>query len=444
MTLNASPNATSMVDGPQGPVGGQMYDLIARLYPICRSLTGAGVRETLAIIGEHLAIEVREVPSGTQVFDWKTPYEWNLRDAYVANAKGERVIDVRQHNLHLVQYSVPVRTRMSLDELRPRLHTIPERPDAVPFRTGYFKESWGFCLSQRQLDSLEPGEYDVVIDTTIEPGSLTYGELLIPGERQEEVLFHTHISNPSLANDNLSAIAVAVFLAKYLGAVSNRLSYRFVFLPGLVGPITWLALNEAGVSRIEHGLVLAGVGDAGPFTYKRSRRGDAVIDRAMTHLMKFSGQGAQVVDFDPFGYDERHYCSPGFNLPVGCLMRTPQGAYPEYHTSDDNLGFVHPERLEGTLTLLRDLVNMIESDRTCRNLTPKGEPQLGARGLSLSGGSGPIDQRYMALLWVLNLSDGSHSLFDIAERSGLPFDLVERSATELKRARLLEDLHYTS
>lgn len=412
--------------------------MAARLYPICRSITGDGVRESLGVIRELVPLEVHEVPSGTAVFDWRVPKEWNVRDAYVANAQGERLIDFRRHNLHVVQYSTPVRTRLTFDQLRPMLHTLPEQPELIPYRTSFYKAAWGFCLSERQLQAMGPGEYDVVIDASLQEGSLTYGELCIRGDLEDEVLFHAHICHPSLANDNLSGVVVAAFLADAVRQARRRYSYRFLFLPGTIGAITWLALNEPHTHRIRHGLVLTGVGDRGPFTYKRSRRGDALVDRAVEHLLRHSAHGAHTRDFEPYGYDERQYCSPGFNLPVGCLTRTPYGAYPQYHTSADDLDFITPEALAGTLDLVSQLVALLESDRTCRNRSPKGEPQLGKRGLYRATGGGPLDARHMALLWTLNLSDGSWSLFEIADRSGLPYAVIESAATELEAAALLE------
>jgi len=434
--MSATVQSTGTV-GPQETLGDRMHALAARLYPICRSITGNGVRQSLRILSEMIPLELHEVPSGTPVFDWTVPREWNIRDAYVANARGERVIDFRRHNLHVVQYSAPVRARMTLDDLRSRLFSIPERPNAIPYRTSYYKETWGFCLTDTQLRALQPGEYEVVIDASLTDESLTYGELFLAGETDEEVLFHAHCCHPSLANDNLSGLVVAAFLADALAKADRRYSYRFLFLPGTIGPITWLARNEQRVSRIRHGLVLSGIGDAGPFTYKRSRRSDAPIDRAMQHLLTSAAGTAQIRDFDPYGYDERQYCSPGFNLPVGCLMRTPHGTYPEYHTSDDNLDFLRRDSLEESLRLLVDLVYLLERDRRCVNLSPKGEPQLGKRGLYRSTGGTGVDARHMALLWVLNLSDGSFSLLDIADRAHLPFRLIEEAASELETAGLL-------
>jgi aminopeptidase-like protein len=429
----------------ENSAGERMHALATRLYPICRSITGQGVRDSLEIIREYIPLQIREVASGTSAFDWVVPKEWHIRDAYVANADGERVIDFRRHNLHVVQYSGPVRTWMTLDQLRPRLHTLSEHPDWIPYRTSFYTEdSWGFCLTQRQLDRMVPGEYQVVIDASLQDGSLTYGEMFLPGQSDDEVFFHTHICHPSLANDNLSGMVVATFLASRLTAASRRYSYRFVFLPGTIGPLAWLALNEERTKRIRHGLVLTGVGDSGALTYKRSRQGNASIDRAMQHLLTHDSGGGSVRDFDPYGYAERQYCSPGFNLPVGVLMRTPHGTYPQYHTSGDDLEFLKASSLEHTLEITSELVHLLETNRTCRNLSPKGEPQLGKRGLYGAMGGGGVAQQQMAMLWVLNLADGSHSLLDIASRAALPYRAVERAAADLEKADLLESIWESS
>jgi aminopeptidase-like protein len=413
-------------------LGATLYDCVTDLYPLCRSLTGEGLRETLRRLQSRVPLALHEVPTGTPVFDWTVPKEWNIRDAWVKNGRGERVIDFRRSNLHVVSYSVPVHRRMSLAELRPRLHTLPDRPDWIPYRASFYEETWGFCLSQRQLDAMEEGEYEVCIDASLEPGSLTYGECYLPGESGDEVLVSCHVCHPSLANDNLSGIAIAAYLGHYLRQVSLRYSYRILFLPGTIGPIAWLARNEATVSRIRHGLVLVCLGDGGRLTYKKSRRGDAAIDRAAAHVLRHAGDHA-VEDFSPYGYGERQYCSPGFNLPVGRLSRTPHGRFPEYHTSADDLDFVRPEQLAGSFDACLQIVDVLEHDRTYVNQNSKCEPQLGRRGLYRELGD---DE--MAMLWVLNQSDGEHSLLDIAERSGCRFAAVRRAADVLDRHGLLK------
>ena len=352
---------------------------------------------------------------------------------------GRRVIDFQASNLHVIGYSTPVRTRMTLEQLWPRLHTRPDFPDVVPYRTSYYTETWGFCLSQRQLDAMPEDEYEVVIDASLESGHLTYGEGYLPGSTDDEVLVSCHICHPSLANDNLSGIALVAFLARALAEAPRRYSYRFLFVPGTIGSITWLARNEQRVGRVKHGLVIAGVGDGGPFTYKRSRHGDAEIDRAAVHVLRHQGGPFSVVDFSPYGYDERQFCSPGFNLPVGCFMRTPHGQYREYHTSADDLSLVTPEALAASLRTCRDIVDVLEGNARYLNQSPKGEPQLGKRGLYRAlGGELDRQSRELAMLWVLNLSDGSHTLLDIAERAGLAFEHIRAAAAALTRHGLLK------
>jgi aminopeptidase-like protein len=418
-------------------VGHEIHAFMRHLFPICRSITGDGIRETLARVGKHLSLDVREIPTGTRVLDWTVPPEWNIRDAYIKDRAGERVVDLGRSNLHLMGYSVPVRETMSLSELKQHVFTLPEHPDWIPYRTSYYEPSWGFCLAERQLGSLPDGQYEVCIDSTLEDGFLTYGECYLEGDREDEILISTHACHPSLANDNLSGVAVATFLAKHLAGASRRYSYRFLFIPGTIGSITWLALNEEATTRIAGGLVLAGLGDPGRSTYKRSRRGEAEIDRAAANVLRHAGDHA-IEAFEPYGYDERQYCSPGFDLPVGCLMRTPHGRYPEYHTSADDMSFVKPPFLADSFAKCLAIVNVMEGNRTYRNLNPMGEPQLGRRGLyGATGGSGVGDR--MAMLWVLNLSDGDHSLLDIAERASLPFDLVRGAADALEAGGLLEE-----
>ena len=420
--------------------GAAMHALVRELYPICRSITGDGLRRTLARLGQEIPLVLHEVPTGTRVFDWTVPREWNIRDAYVKNAAGERVIDFRAHNLHVVNYSVPVHRKMTLAELRPHLHSLPDRPELIPYRTSYYKESWGFCLPHHQLEHLErqpEAEYEVRIDSTLADGALTYGEYLLEGRTREEVLISCHACHPSLADDNLSGLVVATFLAKHLASQPRRYSYRFVFAPGTIGAITWLSRNEERAQDIRHGLVLTCIGDRASFTYKRSRHDDATIDRAVQHVLSHADPGYTTVPFSPYGYDERQYGSPGFNLPVGCLMRSHHGQFPEYHTSADNPDFVAPESLAGAFDTLLAVFDVLEHEGRYLNLKPRCEPQLGQRGLyGATGGAGPR-QVEMAMLWVLNLSDGQASLLDIARRSGLPFAAVRDAAALLERNDLL-------
>jgi aminopeptidase-like protein len=421
-------------------VGQEMYELIAELYPLCRSITGDGVRKTLSILNKHIPLDIHEVPTGTPVFDWMVPKEWNIRDAFVKNFKGERIIDFNCSNLHVVSYSKPVRKTLRLEELREHLFTLPDRPEWIPYRTSYYTENWGFCLSHKQFQELQDGEYEVYIDASLENGYLTYGEYYLPGDTTDEVLLSCHICHPSLCNDNLSGIALVAFLAKYLGARARRYSYRFLFIPGTIGSITWLCRNEARITKIKHGFVVAGVGDAGNFTYKRSRRGDTEIDRIFSHVLKHSGKDYTIIDFFPYGYDERQFCSPGFNLPVGCLMRTPHGQYPEYHTSADKLDFIQATSLADSFSKCLSVIGVLEHNKLYVNQNPKCEPQLGKRTLYGAIG-GQTDRRTgeLAMLWVLNLADGQHTLLDIAERAGIEFESARLAAQALLRHDLLKE-----
>ncbi|MFP5350005.1 MAG: DUF4910 domain-containing protein [Gammaproteobacteria bacterium] len=427
---------------PLAPATGErMYRLIEELYPICRSITGNGVRRTLDIIGRYMPLQRSEVPSGTRVFDWTVPKEWNIRDAYIRDPSGTKVVDFAKSNLHVVSYSQPVCARLPLAQLRARLHTLPEPPEWIPYRTSYYNETWGLCLSERQREALPDGEYEVVIDATLADGHLSYGEYLLPGDSSDEVLLSCHVCHPSLCNDNLSGIALLTELARALQArPQRRYSYRFLFIPGTIGSITWLARNEAHVARIRHGLVVTCVGDGGRFTYKKSRRGNADIDRAVMHVLATTTDDHEIIEFYPYGYDERQYCSPGFNLPVGSLSRSTHARYVEYHTSADDMQLVQPHYLAESLEKYLAVIDVLEHDRVYINTQPKCEPQLGRRGLYRGiGASGDTRSAEMALLWVLNLSDGRHGLLDIAERARVPFAAIAQAAHALHAADLLRE-----
>lgn len=420
-------------------LGAELMALVRELYPICRSITGDGVRQTLGILGRYLPLVVSEVPSGTPVLDWVVPREWNIRDAYIARvADGKRVVDFRAHNLHVVNYSAPVRGRFRLGDLKPHLFSLPEQPDAIPYRTSYYAETWGFCLTDRQLQQLTDAEYDVCIDSTLTEGSLTYAEALLPGDTEEELLISAHVCHPSLADDNQSGLAVAALLGRELAAqVGRRYSVRILFAPGTIGAITWLAQNQRTARRISHGLTLTCLGDAHPFTFKKTFAGSSVVDRAAQLVLKESGLPYRVVDFFPYGYDERQYNSPGFRLPVASLMRGVHGEFPQYHTSLDNPDFVSGEHLAQSYGVLRGVVETLQKNARYRNLAPYGEPQLGKRGLYRAVGGTSIPGLQFAMLWVLSMSDGVHSLLDIAERSGLSFTVVATAASLLREHQLL-------
>ncbi len=421
--------------------GQEMHRLMAELYPICRSISGEGFRQTLRILQNMIPLNITEIPTGTAVFDWTVPPEWNIRDAYIKDSSGRKIVDFQSSNLHVMSYSVPTNRKMTLQELKPHLYSLPDHPDWIPYRTSYFKENWGFCITHRQLLDLSDGEYEVVIDSTLTNGSLTYGECLLPGRSKKEVLISSHACHPSLCNDNLSGVVLAAQLAQTLRGHSLEYSYRFLFAPGTIGSITWLSQNQNQAKQIVNGLVLACVGDSGNTTYKKSRRGNAEIDRAAEHLLKHSKSTYDILEFSPYGYDERQFCSPGFNLPVGCFMRTPFAKFPEYHTSADNLDFVRPEFLADSFAKSYGIINILENNKTYMNLSPLCEPQLGKRGLYRTvGGDSSEDVNELALLWVLNQSDGSQSLLEIAEKSEIPFHDVAKAARSLVNHSLLKDV----
>jgi len=421
-------------------IGGELYRLTEELYPICRSITGDGVRETLNIIARHIPLEMHEVATGTQVFDWTVPREWNIHDAYIKNSNGVRIVDFNKHNLHVLNYSAPVRKKVTLEELKEHIYTLPEHPDWIPYRTSYYDDNWGFCIAHNQFENLEDETYEVCIDCSHKNGSLTYGEFCLEGEIEDEILLSAHICHPSLANDNLSGIALLTFLAKILQKKKHKYTYRFLFAPGTIGAITWLARNENIVNRIKHGLVIACVGDSGGPTYKRSRVGNADIDRATEYVLNNSYKQAVVEDFSPYGYDERQYCSPGFNLPVGLLQRSKYGKFPQYHTSADDLTFITPENLAESLSMVLKVLSVLERNETYINLSPKCEPQLGKRGLYKAiGAAQGGDDWQMAMLWVLNLSDGTNDLLDISEHSGIDFLTVHAVAELLENKKLIRN-----
>jgi aminopeptidase-like protein len=433
--------AADSSDPSESNLGAEMSAVLEALYPICRSITGDGVRKTFEILSRIIPIEVHEVPTGTQVLDWTVPNEWNIRDAFIADLSGKRVVDFRAHNLHVVNYSAPVRRRMSLAELRPHLHTLPNQPDLIPYRTSYYQETWGFCLTQRQLEALPDAEYDVCVDSTLAPGSLTYGEYFVPGETDEEILISAHSCHPSLCDDNLTGLTISAALARELAArPKRRYGVRFLYAPGTIGALSWLERNREGaVKRIRHGLTLTCLGDSQPFTFKKTVGGSTELDRAVAAVLASSGMPHDVIEFFPYGYDERQYNSPGFRIPVGSLMRGRHGRFPEYHTSADNLSFVSADRMLESLQILRSVIDLLCGNTTYVNLAPYGEPQLGRRGLYQAMGGTNIPDLQLALLWVLNLSDGCHTLLDITERSHMSFVAIRAAADVLAAHGLLRE-----
>ena len=421
-------------------IGLDMYQLMTELFPICRSITGNGVRDTLNQIKNHIDLKIHEIPSNTSVFDWTIPKEWNIVDAYVIDPLGNKVIDFKKSNLHVVSYSTSIRQKMTLEELKTHLHTLPNQPDTIPYLTSYYNENWGFCLSYNDFLKLEDGEYQVVIDSSLKDGSLTYGEYFIPGKNSDEILISCYVCHPSMCNDNLSGVVLATILAKHISKLSLDYSFRFLFIPETIGAITWLAINEKNISKIKHGLVATCVGDPGISTYKKSRQNNADIDKTVEFILKNSNSEYKIVDFFPSGSDERQFCSPGFNLPVGSLMRTPYGKFSQYHTSEDNLDFVGAHYLADSYVKYINTIFVLENNKKFVNLNPKCEPQLGKRGLYRQIGGQKLSQdSEMAIFWMLNFSDDEHSILDISEKSGIKFEILVDAALKLQQNNLIRE-----
>lgn len=420
-------------------IGSEMYRLMENLYPICRSITGNGVRQTLTEIKKYIDLQVHEVPTNTQVFDWTIPKEWNITDAYVADSKGNKIVDFKKSNLHVVSYSIPIRKKMHLAELKQHLYTIPDLPNTVPYLTSYYKEDWGFCMAHKDFLDLKDEKYEVVIDSTLRDGSLTYGEFFIPGSTSDEILVSCYVCHPSMCNDNLSGVVLTTLLARELSKVKTNYSFRFLFVPETIGTISWLAANEKNLSKIKHGLVATCLGDPEISTYKRTKHGKAEIDRAVEYVLKNTKDDYQILDFFPTGSDERQFCSPGINLDVGSLMRTPYGKFAEYHTSDDNLKFVQPQFLGDSYSKYLQTIFVLENNKKYLNLNPKCEPQLGKRGLYRQiGGQKITKNSELAMFWMLSLSDGLHDIIGISEKSGLEFEVLLEAAQKLEKNNLLK------
>ena len=437
-------------------IGEKMHELMVELFPICRSITGNGLRKTLKILKNHIPLEIFEVPTKTKVFGWEIPREWNINDAYIKNSKGEKIVDFKKNNLHILNYSIPMNKKISLDELKSHLHSLPEYSDVIPYRTSYYNRDWGFCIAHNQLLQLEEDEYEVLIDSTLEDGSLTYGEYFIKGESDDEVLLSCYTCHPSMCNDNLSGVALLTFLAKHLKNLSLHYSYRFLFIPETIGAITWLCRNEHNIKKIKHGLVVTCVGDPGILSYKKSRRGNTEIDQTVMDVLKNSGDDYKIIDYEPLGSDERQFCSPGFNLPVGTLQRT-FAPFPEYHTSADNTNFVQPKYLADSFSKYFEVILKLEenfgkfysknneelpeidskNDQVFLNLSPKCEPKLDKTGVYRKIGGEHYNDA-LPILWVLNYSDGKHSLRHISLRSGIALNQIKQTAELLHEKKLLK------
>jgi aminopeptidase-like protein len=418
--------------------GGYMHDLAQELFPITRSITGDGVRQTLAILGRELpGLVVHEVPSGTQAFDWPVPDEWNIRAAYLEGPDGRRICDLTDSNLHVVSYSVPVDRVLSLEELQPHLHSIPELPEAIPYVTSYYNPTWGFCLTDPVRQSLEPGQYRAVIDSTLEPGSLTYADLVIPGESEEEVFVTTYVCHPSMANNELSGPMVATALARWVMALpKRRYTYRFAFAPETIGALVYASQHlEHLRSHVVAGFNLTCIGDDGHYSYLASRRGDLELDRIARHVLR-SREPAVEYSYLRRGSDERQYGAPGIDLPMISLMRTKYGEFPQYHTSLDDLTFVTPTGLQGGLDLVRECVEALEVNDVYE-ATVLGEPQLGRRGLYHLVLPRVVEDVVYLRKNVLAYADGDHSVVDMAVLFDLPIGDVAAVVAELASHGLL-------
>ena len=420
-----------------------MVKLIEKLFPICRSLTGEGNRKTLQILKDELPnLELKTIKSGTDVFDWQVPKEWKINDAYVKDSSGKKIIDFKDSNLHVMSYSTPVNKKINLSELKNHLITKKETPNYIPYATSYYKENWAFCISYNQYKDLKEDEYEVVIDSKLFEGVMDYGELYVEGKSKKEILFSTYICHPSLANDNLSGIYVLTELAKYVSSqVDLQYSYRFLFVPETIGVISWLSKNKNHLNSIEGGLVATCLGDDGNVHYKRSRKGDSMIDKIVEKVLMDSNCDYEISDFYPIGSDERQYCSLGIILNMGSLMKTPYLDYEEYHTSGDNLEFISKKHLKISLNLYKKVVYYIEHNFCYLNTKPYCEPQLGKRGLYRTIGAkkekSSEDMR-KAFLWILNYSDGNHSLLDISKKSNIDFMIIKKASMLLIEKELLE------
>tara|TARA_B100000029_G_scaffold379429_1_gene374239 strand:- start:255 stop:1634 length:1380 start_codon:yes stop_codon:yes gene_type:complete len=443
----------------------ELFSLMQDLFPICRSITGNGVRKTLKILKKEIDLKIVNVPSGTKVFDWKVPFEWNIKDAYVKNSKGERVIDFKKSNLHILNYSTPIKKTISNKNLKKHLHTLPEKPNSIPYVTSYYKKNWGFCVAHDTLKSFDEDHYFVHIDSTLKPGSLTYGEFFIKGQTKNEILISTYICHPSLCNDNLSGIVVTTILAKLLSKIDTYFSYRFLFIPETIGAITWLSKNQKNLSQIKSGLVVTCVGGNGGFTYKKTRDNDSEIDKISIDVLKHTRKRFETRDFFPYGSDERQYSSPGIDLPIGVLMRTPYYEFKEYHTADDNLDSIKKFALNDSLIMLLKIILQIEKKKPSfnrkqknetsklksevyQNLNPYCEPQLGRRKLYRNiSKSRLVDKKNsenmleLSICWILNFSDGLHSLKEISQKSNLPLKLLRKTAKLLIEKKLLKKIN---
>lgn len=418
-----------------------MYDLVAWLFPICRSITGDGFRETLKIIQEHIPLNLYEVPTGTQVFDWTVPKEWNIKDAYVKDSNGNKVIDFKKSNLSVVGYSIPINKKVSLAELQEHLNSLPEQPQAIPYVTSYYNETWGFCLAHQEREQLKDGEYEVFIDSELKDGSLTYGELIIPGASKKEVFLSTYACHPSMANNELSGPVVTAFLVKWILSQPRKYTYRIVFIPETIGSITYLSRNlEVMKKNIIAGFNITCVGDDLAYSYLPSKNGYTLADRSALNILSFKHPDFYEYSFLDKGSDERQYNSPGVDLPVCSVMRSKYGTYAGYHTSLDNLDLVSPAGLTGAYEALLEMIKLIEENRNYQT-NCLGEPQLSKRGLNPTVST---PKSYTAEVKTMRnfiaYADGQNDLIDISNKIKAPVWELYPIIEKLKQADLLTEV----
>ena len=393
-----------------------------KLWPICRSLTGNGNRRTLKILSEIINFNIKEVKCGTKCFDWNIPPEWNINEAWIKDKSGRKIIDFSKNNLHILGYSSPVNQVMSYYELKNHLYTLPDQPDLIPYLTSYYERQWGFCLSHNQMKVMNKKEdYKVFIDSDFnENGSMTYADLVIPGESKDEILISTYFCHPSMANNELSGPLVTEMISKEVRKIKNRrFTYRFVYVPETIGSIFYLSKYGDHLKKyVKAGFVVTCVGDSGLFTYKKSKVGNSLTDRCAEIVLKQTENNFNIIDFFPSGSDERQYCSEGFNLPIGSLMRTMYGKYKEYHTSGDDKNFISFTAMKKSIEKYMEIINVIELNKTYTNNFPNCEPQLGKRGLYPPIYSKDNAKFIDIMMWILSFSDGKNDMIYISEKSG--------------------------
>ena len=425
-------------------IGNYMYDLLKEIYPICRSITGDGVRETLKILQREIPeLTLHEVPTGTKVFDWEVPREWKIRDAWIKNSRGEKILDFKQNNLSVVGYSAPVDKKVSLAELKEIIYTLPNQKDAIPYVTSYYKERYGFCMTETQKEQLTEDTYHIYIDSELFNGSLTYGEIIIPGESQKEIFLSTYTCHPSLANDNCSGPVVTTALAKYIKNMPRRkYTYRIVYLPETIGSITYLATQnhlQAMKENIIAGFNLTVLGDDRTYTYVATRYGNTLADKVAKNVLKYRYPNYISYSYLHRGSDEREYCSPGVDLPVATICRSKYGDYPEYHTSKDNLGLVSPVGLQGSYEAHIEAIEILEHNAKYK-IKCCGEPQLGKRGLYPTISKKGSYDEISAMMNLIAYADGTNDLVDISDRIDVPVSELRKIADKLVKADLLDEV----